>query len=672
MSVWSRLQSALARTVVKMAALPIVPTWAAVAFRDATLPIIIREGYKANGAVYACVSALAFSFPEPRLVVSDADGNALSTHPLQRLLRRPNPIMGAAEMAAYTVTYLAVGGNAYWHKVRNKAGQVIELWPYHAAQITPLPGGEAWVRGYEYDPNGTGQAIPVPREDILHFKWPTPDPEKPWLALPPLKPVSRETDSDNELTRYLYALLKNDAMPRTALVVPAGVTLDDAQYNRLQAQWNQRFGGANRGGTAIVEGGADIKRMGLNLQEMAFDALHGVPEARIAAAFRVPPIVAGLNIGLNRSTFANYAEARESFTEQTLVPLWTLHAGEVENSLGPEFGDGLVVEHDLSTVRALADDQNKVWGRVDGAVKGGYLTVNDGRVALGYEPAAGQDVFLRSAAVMEVAGAKAGRPATRLKAAHTVHTKAASDKRKAALALGQALQRTRKAVAGRMESAVDAYFGALAGRVVARASKAWHPRLEAKDLPKADDLLTPQDEAELRETVKRFYIEVLASSWETWNTALGVEANFELTDPAVTGILQTAGARVRDIQATTLAALRELLAYGNEQGWSIDQLVRGDDTRKGLRDLIDETYKGRARTIARTELGEAQQRAAVERYGANGVKNVLVLDNGLDDSDPVCQEIGNGGAGTVKTLAWAEANPLQHPNCVRCFAPYFE
>ena len=50
---------------------------------------------------------------------------------------------------------------------------------------------------------------------------------------------------------------------------------------------------------------------------------------------------------------------------------------------------------------------------------------------------------------------------------------------------------------------------------------------------------------------------------------------------------------------------------------------------------------------------------------------VLVMDNGVADSDPACVVLGNGGQGTIMSLKWALANPLQHPNCLRATGAAF-
>ena len=663
MNIVDRARFWLARGLVKAAGLPIVTPWITASFIRPTFRALVDEGYKKNAAVWACLSALAFSFPEPPITVSDErDGTLLAGHPMLRLLRRPNAIMGEAELKAYSVVYMGIGGNAYWHKVRSKAGQVVELWPYHAGQMRPVPGGPGWIKGYEYSPDGSyAPALPVPAEDVIHFKWPLPDPDQPWQALPPLVAAARDVDSANEITRYLYSLLKNDAIPRTAITVPANVVLDDPQYNRLKAQWKERYGGDNRGEVAIIEGGAVINRIGLDMKELDFGALYNVPERHISAALRVPMFVAGIG---EDPIYANSSEARLAFTETTLATLWTLFAGELQNALADtEYHGGVTVGVDLNRVAALAEKMaaRRQWALA--ALSAGGLLLNEFRAAAGYAPLAGGDVRLRGLAVEEVPLELAPSAKSLLPSGMSVEMKA---RRAGALKLAAALQRIRKAQIRGMEQDVGDYFETLAGRMVSRLEKAKSAKAAA------GDLFTDDDAAELETVVKRWYVEICSASWETWNTALGVELAFDLKDPAVTAALKTAGGQIRQINATTRTAVQELLQFASDNGWSVDQIARGADGRPGLRTLVAQTYKDRARTIARTELGTAQQTAASARYQGAGVKKVLVLDNGFDDSDPVCQELGAGGQGTVKTLEWAQKNPLQHPNCVRAFAPWFE
>lgn len=685
MRLTTAIRYGLARLFLKASGFSVVSPWVRASFLTPTFDRLTSEGYQKNAVVTACVSALTFTYAEPPLLVWSKEGEAgeaLPNHPLRQLLKNPNVLMGEDELWQYTIAYMAIGGNAFWHKVRSGAGRVVELWPYHAGQVRCVPGGSAWVKGYEFN-DGSTDWQPVPSEDVVHFKWPLIDLSQPWQAQPPLRSTARAVDTDSEIDRYLYALLANDAVPRTLIRQSAERFMTADEVERAKAQWKERYGGDNRGGVAIIEAGAEVERLGLNLQELAFDALRKVPEARIAAAFRVPAILAGLNVGLEQATYSNYAQARLAFTQDTLVPLWRAAAAEVQSALAPEFGNGVILRHDLNEVASLQEDVNNKWTRLGSAFDRGAITLNEYRRGIGYQDQQGGDVYFINPMKLAVPAKQIGAvidmelestlnppkpppqlppPAPEAAPAGDDTPKAIARKANARNAARQ-LQRIRTRVATQMEKAVNSFFDRLSDRVVARVGKA-----RKDDLPGEEELITDDDWIDLERTVKRYYVEVLSASWETWNTALGADVSFELSDPVVVKVLKTAGDRVTLIDETTRDALRDLLSYGAEQGWTLGQLVSGDGERGGIRDLITSTYKNRARAIARTELGTAQQQAAVLRYGAAGVKRVLVLDNGQDDPDETCASLNN----TTQTLEWARDNALEHPNCTRCFAPAFE
>lgn len=196
----------------------------------------------------------------------------------------------------------------------------------------------------------------------------------------------------------------------------------------------------------------------------------------------------------------------------------------------------------------------------------------------------------------------------------------------------------------------------------------------------SEKLVTNDDTDELARVVRSGFIEVAAGSWNTVNTALGVQINFSLTDPAVTRMLTHSGDLIEDISAVTRGVLQDTMKYGHERGWGVDDFVRGDPEAgvRGIRDIVAETYKNRSRTIARTELGIAQNDVTTARYLDHGVEEVMILDDGFPNSHRVCKWLD----GQIRPLSWTLSDhpdegpggvfvPLQHPNCVRAYAPYF-
>lgn len=666
---WFRNLFSKAAAVVSKA-FSFMPVWTRYAFSKLTFFKIVQEGYKQNAAVSACATTLQLTFPEPPLLAGhEEDGRFIPDykHPVMALLQKPNMDMGQSEFMQFAIAYCSIGGNAYIWKQRSQNRKVIALWPFSDAQITPIAGhdtSEGFVAYYEFD-SGNGQKIPISKDDIIHWKWMI-DPLQPWKGIGAIELCAREVDKDNEATSYIFALLKNNAVPPVVITLEEN---DDATQDEIDAmglKWVQKHG---QGQPAFITNGMKVEQMGFDLHKLAADTLADIPETRIAANFHVPPSVAGLNVGVKRSDYGD-AAARKAFTEQTLMSLWRLFASELLNGLKDEYPGtavNFILQFDLRRVGALQEELSKRWERVTLAFNRSLLTRAEAKQELGMQPSVGDDVFFVSLASEFVpAGQAVVRDSGVQKQLTTKATKEHEGKAKTGAA---ALQRIRLDVARRMTQAVDVYFSQLADRVVERAGKNAPLEGVKADLPNAGDLLNADDRKKLETIVKRFYVEVLQLSWEQWNYVLGVDKAFDLEDPLVTKILKSAATRVKEINDTTMQEIRDALKYGSANGWSVDQLVRGDENQPGLRDIVDETYKGRARTIARTELGEAQNSATVSRYKEAGVKLVEILDGGPgDDFGCDCPEIN----GQIWTVNYFAAHPLEHPNCTRAAAPVFD
>lgn len=236
-------------------------------------------------------------------------------------------------------------------------------------------------------------------------------------------------------------------------------------------------------------------------------------------------------------------------------------------------------------------------------------------------------------------------------------------------ALLDLLERVTTALTDRYEPEVAKHFKALRQRVdgvVGRHMAAPAPESKIDPLPFGpDDLVPAESEADLARLMRSMYLSVAEQTWDAINTSglLGVEA-FEPGTPAVQRILAEGANRAVQITDATRDALRLALQQGFERGYSIQQIANGvpADDFPGLKSLVTELYKNRARTIARTETATAQNMSAAARYEASGVAEVMVMDG---DKDAACAAVN----GTRQTTEWARSNPISHPNCTRAMLP---
>ncbi len=108
------------------------------------------------------------------------------------------------------------------------------------------------------------------------------------------------------------------------------------------------------------------------------------------------------------------------------------------------------------------------------------------------------------------------------------------------------------------------------------------------------------------------------------------------------------------ISKTTRDRTNELLQEAMSEGWSPQKFAERLD-EAGL------YGEARAEMIARTEVAIAQSKGQVETMKGAGYDRVYVYDSDYDDE---CAAVD----GKVASIAWAEANPVAHPQCVRSFS----
>jgi len=389
--------------------LAVVPASHRTPFRNHTYSTLAREGYKSNSAVYACIKELAKRAKEPPIYAYNSDNKRVIDHPMEKLLRRPNPWMNDRRLMVICTIYAAISGNAYLYKQRNNSREVVALYPYNDAQIQPVPTPDFWISHYRYD-IGDGHPLIIPVEDIIHLTWDNVDPEAPWKGFGPLLALAREVDTDTELTKMVYAFLRNDATPRTLLHfkpvpadAPKGTEVaapskkpQKGKAKKDKENFQQKFGGDNRGGIMVVRGGdVSLHRISVGLKEIEAGMHYEHSETRVPTAFGMDPMLIGFAAGIKSSTYSNKEEARLGFVEDTLVPHWQNWGDILTMALEPDFNhhEPVQLAFDLKQVTALQWKMMKFEAHASKMYNEGVLMLNETRARMGEPRVDGGDRF---------------------------------------------------------------------------------------------------------------------------------------------------------------------------------------------------------------------------------------------------------------------------------------
>lgn len=346
------------------------------------------EGYSGNEVVFACIEELATSAAEPRLVAvrKTKDGTEqLHDHEVLRLFERPNPFTSGYDLIAGVIMYHAVAGNAYLEKVRSRAGKVVELWPLRPDRMFVVPDETRHIGGYDYRLGSLLHRFDA--RDVIHLK--TRNPLDDWYGMPPTRPAAARIDTANAMREFTAAFFRNAGVPSGLLSIEKQVGAAEAQM--IRDRFRGDYGGAAGWHNLLVlanQGTVSYTPMGLPLGErgLVMPELDEIIDAKTAMVFGVPLELIGARLGMIHGNRSTMKEARASFWDETLVPRYRELAATLTTALQPEYGDFDYLEFDLSTVKALQEDENARTDRVLKQMHGGAISLQEARTDLGKDP----------------------------------------------------------------------------------------------------------------------------------------------------------------------------------------------------------------------------------------------------------------------------------------------
>ena len=616
-------------------------------YPDANFESFASEGYGKSEIVHACIRELAVSAASPRYYVQApaVDGGAveITAGALYDLTSKPNPTSDWYSFIENLVTFLMVAGNAYTLKERNRAGKVSALYHLRPDRVRII-GGDHGAEGYVYTVGGKDYSIPV--EDICHLALPNPGGDL--YGLSPLQVLARNVNLDLNMTDFAKVYFQNAGVPSGLLKIKRRLNSQE-EASVIRSRWRSQFGGkSNFHRVAILDEDADYVPMANSPKDMALPELHDLTESRICAVFGVPAILVGANVGLQRSTYSNYREARMAFHSETLEPMVSRILRHFNRNMMDDYPGNETLTVDWAAMRSGLDDREAMTSRVTGLFAGGILTLNEARDQLGLEAVMDGAVRRIPAAVFEVAeGAPApvavgaapveeSLPTGTIKEWPTLKAPRVAPR---AGILRRQLLEDRETETDQMTKEVQRFFRGLRNRVDGILGR-WMERsgAESKEFPPDFNpaaLLPDGALPDLVAIVERAMLRMSKKTVDAIN-ANGLAGTLEWSQqlPFVQSVLVQAPSRATMIHGTTNRAISRAVATALEQGYSVGQLARGVPADKfpGLRSILTET-ENRARMIARTEIMRTQNQTSIGFFKDQGFQYVRADDIDGDPGD---------------------------------------
>lgn len=313
-------------------------------------------------AVYACTKLRSQTIGSVPLKVYqlDAQGNKqeVTSGPLVDLLRFVNPHWTPARLWQMTESAMCIWGQAFW--VLEGMGPQLrqrptEIWWARSDKMRVIPDRDGYVKGYEYHDANT--KLYFQPQEVIWFRYPNPANE--FAGLSPLDAARVSVETSVDAMRANASIFANGMQPG-AIISPSdsSITLTREERELIEAQLARRLTGADRRHRVMVfSHQMNMATPSMSPKDAEFMALMGWTLNDVCRVYQVPPMKVQ---DFSRATYSNAEQADKAFWTDCITPELALFASELTEQLAPLFGEGLIVEFDLSQVRSLQEDQIEI------------------------------------------------------------------------------------------------------------------------------------------------------------------------------------------------------------------------------------------------------------------------------------------------------------------------
>jgi hypothetical protein len=403
-------------------------SWSFAPFSDALTARPVDFNYAAivgdgldSSIVSAAICWVMRTFPEAPAVVQKLEKEQWKNqrnHALTKLMARPNPYYdGRILWMATCLDFLF--GEAFWLKIRNPIGEVVQLWWVPRGLITPRApaDGSEFISYYDYNV-GRGQPDKILPRDIVHFRFGM-DPRNIRRGFSQLAAVMREVYTDEQACAFTASILRNLGVigviisPKVSDAAggAVGASADDVKEVRDYIDANMT--GEQRGRTLALGSPTEAQLLQYNLQGLDVGPIRDIPEERVCAAIGIPAAVIGFGTGLQQTKVgATMVENVKLAWKGCIMPTQKIMGGEGGRSLMPDFetanSDDFRVGWDYTEVTALGEEESAKSERVTKLFGGGIIKRSEARREIHLPTDAKDDIYVLPAGVTPLD--KEGRP----------------------------------------------------------------------------------------------------------------------------------------------------------------------------------------------------------------------------------------------------------------------
>lgn len=360
-----------------------------------------------SSVLMAPLAWLMRTFPEAPLLLEARNKEGRRWEPVEDsdlldLLDKPNPFYSGESLLMVTALDLEFG-EAFWLKVRNATGNVVQLWWVPRQLIEPRypTDGSTFITHYRYK---VGEGFDYATTDVVHFRFGL-DPRNPRRGLSPLGCLIREVAIDEHASNFTAAILKNLGIigviisPKVQAQGERAKTVSKGAVDDVKKYIQGAFTGDKRGDAMALGAPTDVQLLQYNMQGFDVGPIRDVSEERVCAAIGIPAAVVGFGTGLQQTKVgATMKEMRQLAWISGVIPLQRIVGNEIRRSLLPDFVPEATrgshrVRFDSAAVPLLWETPAEKHTRVRDDYKAGVIMRSEARLETGRAASKEDEVF---------------------------------------------------------------------------------------------------------------------------------------------------------------------------------------------------------------------------------------------------------------------------------------
>lgn len=362
---------------------------------------LAQEGYRTNEVIYACIAKRAKAIAQAPILEwfdsmdDENEPEEVKKSSVRKLLKNANEGIGTKMFFQIHEIMKAIAGFCAWEIETNNLGEPIRLWLMNPVYCSFMRGEQKPLRAIRYQPYGMPpQDIPIERVIIDGYF----DPLYPQLKFysPTMNALS-QVGVDNKMTDFLNDFVKHGA--KFSGLLSVAQTIDDTIAQDYKRRFRDSHGGTQNWSDPLVLGlGAKYESMQMNFRDMVFPELDARTETRICQSFEISPILISAKVGLDRSTYSNYKEAKNAWYDEWVIPEWELVADVVGQKLlsfyyDKEEAQNHYLAFDQRKVRSLQEDRTEQVNRAVNMYRARVAKLNEAREEMYLSPLDDGDTF---------------------------------------------------------------------------------------------------------------------------------------------------------------------------------------------------------------------------------------------------------------------------------------